>query len=292
MRSDQRTAKLHGHKVLGYLGVCVDDLVIAGKRSLNDTLIAAIKEMWKTSTPEHLGPDPECVPVLRFLGVSLERVDNVRSEDLSLPEGTILVNQMEYIVEVQRKFEPSLQLKSRTTPGNQESFATRTKSSPRQPTPEEHAEYLEALHALMQDDIVEIDAVETSPKLHYNSEQNVINLPEIVGCLNWIALRTRSEIIVWSTSSSSKFLITHDPDTCFTCVKHICQYLHHTLGCALRYVPIPPETKHKVWVMGDASFAPTGKKSQQVLIVYHGITSENNRRGNLVQWRSSRQDRS
>ena len=62
------------HKVLGYLGVYVDDLLIAGHRSkLNDKLIEAVKEIWKTSTPEHLGPDPDCVPVLRFLGMSLER---------------------------------------------------------------------------------------------------------------------------------------------------------------------------------------------------------------------------
>ena len=72
--------------------------------------------------------------------------------------------------------------------------------------------------------------------------------------------------------------------------KHICQYLHHTLGYAFRYVPIPPQTKHKLWVWEMASFAPTGEKSQQGLIVYHGITSNQKNGGNLVQWRSSRQD--
>ena len=142
----------------------------------------------------------------------------------------------------------------------------------------------------MQDEIVEIDALEKkNTKLHYNSEQNLINLPAIVGCLNWIALRTRPDI-AWATSRAAS-LITHDPDTCFIRVKHICQYLHHTLGYALRYVPIPPQSKHKLWVLGDASFAPTGEKSQQGLIVYHGITSNQKKGGNLVQWRSSsRQD--
>ena len=119
---------------------------------------------------------PPCDHSLRS---DLERVNTVRSQELSLPAGTILVNQMEYIVEVM-KFEPSLQLKSRTSPGNQENFATRTKSSPQLPTPEEQAEHLEALQALMQDEIVE------PPKLHYNSEQNVTNLPATVCCLNWI----------------------------------------------------------------------------------------------------------
>ena len=46
---------------LGYVGVYVDDLLIAGPRSLNDTLIKAVQGIWKTSAPEHLGPDPDCV---------------------------------------------------------------------------------------------------------------------------------------------------------------------------------------------------------------------------------------
>ena len=140
----------------------------------------------------------------------------------------------------------------------------------------------------MQDEIVEIDAAKKTPNVHYNSEHNVINLPAIVGCLNWIALRTRSDI-AWTTSKAAT-LITRDPDAYFMRVKHICQYLHHTLGYALRYVRIPPENKHKLWVMGDASFAPTGEKSEQGLIVYRGISSENRNGGNLAQWRSSRQD--
>ena len=101
-------------------------------------------------------------------------------------------------------------------------------------------------------------------------------------------MRTRPDI-AWATSRAAS-LITHDPDTCFIRVKHICQYLHYTLGYALRYVPIPPQSKHKLWALGDASFAPTGEKSQQGLIVYHGITSNQKKGGNLVQWRSSRQD--
>ena len=50
-------------------------------------------------------------------------------------------------------------------------------------------------------------------KPHYNSEQNLINLPAIVGCLNWIALRTRPDT-AWAISGAAS-LITHDPDTCF-----------------------------------------------------------------------------
>ena len=67
----------------------------AGPRSLNDTVIQAVQNAWKTSQPEHLGPDPDCVPVLRFLGMNLERVDAECSAELDLPVGSILLSQME-----------------------------------------------------------------------------------------------------------------------------------------------------------------------------------------------------
>ena len=88
-------------------------------------MIRAVQEVWKTSAPEHLGPDTDCVPVLRFLGMNLERVDAEKSEEVGLPVGTILLNKMEYIIEVPMKFEPSLQLQTRTTPGSPESFASK-----------------------------------------------------------------------------------------------------------------------------------------------------------------------
>ena len=124
LRSDEWTARLHQHKILGYVGAYVDDLLIAGPRSFNDSMIRAIQDVWKTSAPEHLGPDPDCVPILRFLGMNLERVDEEKSEELSLPVGSILLSHMEYVIEVLLKFEPSLQLKTRTTPGSQESFVS------------------------------------------------------------------------------------------------------------------------------------------------------------------------
>ena len=98
MRSDEWTARLHDRQILGYVGVYVDDLSIAGLRSLNDSIIRAVQEVWKTSAPEHLGPDTDCVPVLRLLGMNLERGDADKSEELGL-------------LEVLMKFEPSLQLR-------------------------------------------------------------------------------------------------------------------------------------------------------------------------------------
>ena len=249
-------------------------------------MIRAVQDVWKTSSLEHLGPDPDCVPILRFLGRNLERVNEEKSEELSLPVGSILLSQMEYVIEVLMKFEPSLQLKTRTTPGNQESFV---RTSTHTDDDQGIHEYMQSLQTLAADNLVEADKVKTtSPKLHYNSDQVAINLPAIVGCLNWIALRTRPDI-AWATSRAAS-LITHDPDLCFIRVKHIRQYLQHTLGYALRYVPVPPTSKRKLCVLGDASFAPTGEKSQQGIVVYHGITSNQRQGGNLLQWRSSRQD--
>ena len=148
------------------MGVYVDDLLIAGPPSLNDSLITAVQGVWKTSRPEHLGPDADCVPVQRFLGMNLERVNAGRSEELNLPVGSILLNQMQYMIEVLMMLEPSLQLKVRTTPRNQESFATKNATSP--PTDEEFAEYLQSLQVLVQDEIIEANKVKKeSTKLHY-----------------------------------------------------------------------------------------------------------------------------
>ena len=202
LRSDEWTVQLHDHHILGYVGVYVDDLLSAGPRSLIDSLIKAVQHVWKTSTPEHPGPDPDCVPVLRFLGVNLERVDADKSAELELPVGTILLNQMEYIIEVLMKFEPSLQLsvKARTTPGSQESFAS--KNATLLSTDEAIQEYLHSLQALVQDEIIEADKVKkTNPKLHYNSDQVPVNLPAIVGCLNWIASANQTRYCMGYQSS-------------------------------------------------------------------------------------------
>ena len=78
--------------------------------------------------------------------MNLERGKDRRGRELGLPVGTILVNQLEYIVEVLIKFAPSLQLRTRTTPGNR--FAIRTLQGTRTSTPAEQAAYLDALHEL------------------------------------------------------------------------------------------------------------------------------------------------
>ena len=125
-----------------------------------------------------------------------------RSEELGLSVGSVLLNQMAYIIEVLMKFEPSLQLTTRTTPGNQESFASTQAHHPS--TDQAVQEYIQSLQALAEDDIIEADKLKkTSPKLHYNSDQVPINLPAIAGCLKWIALRTRPDI-AWATSQKGQ----------------------------------------------------------------------------------------
>ena len=69
--------------------------------------------------------------------MSLERVSNDKRQELDLRVGTILVNQLEHIVEVLVKFEPGLQPRSRMTPGNKESFAMCGSPTSRSPTPKE-----------------------------------------------------------------------------------------------------------------------------------------------------------
>ena len=203
--------------------------------------------------------------------MNLERVDAERSDELGLPEGTILLNQMEYIIEVLMKFEPRLQVKTRTTPGNQESFAS-TKAT-HLSTDEAIQEYIQSLQALAHEDIIEADKVKTtSPELHYNSDQMPVNFPAIVGCLNWIALRTRPDIA--GDQSSSKSYHTWPGHLFDSCQAYM---LISTSYSELRVaICSSTQSKRKLWVLGDASFAPTGEKSQQGIVVYHGITSNLN----------------
>ena len=61
LRSDEWT-QLHKHRILGYMGVYVDDLLIAGHRSLNDTVIEAVQrcledESTRTSSPDSVHCD-------------------------------------------------------------------------------------------------------------------------------------------------------------------------------------------------------------------------------------------
>ena len=61
------------------------------------------------------------------------------------------------------KFEPSLQLKVRTTPGNQESFAS-TQANHFSTDAAIH-EYLQSLQALVQDEIIEADEIKSKAPL-------------------------------------------------------------------------------------------------------------------------------
>ena len=45
LRSDEWTAQVHKHRILGYMGVYVDNLFIAGHRTLNDEVIEAVQDV-------------------------------------------------------------------------------------------------------------------------------------------------------------------------------------------------------------------------------------------------------
>ena len=162
------------------------------------------------------------------------------------------------------------------SPGNQESFATRPTTS--NLTEAEHAEYLASLEALMQDEIVEIDAIEKKNiKLHYNSEQNLINLPAIVGCLNWIALRTRPDIAWGGGQQVEQQVLSLMIQTLGSFVSSIFVNIYIILWamhCDVFQYLLSLSITCEYWPLGDAASAPTGEKSQQGLIVYHGIHLE------------------
>ena len=84
--------------------------------------------------------------------MNLERVNEEKSEELGLPVGSVLLSQMEYVIEVLMKFKPSLQLKTRTTPGNQESFASG--QAHHVSTEQAFQEYVDSLQALADDDTI------------------------------------------------------------------------------------------------------------------------------------------
>ena len=85
-------------------------------------------------------------------------------------------------------------------------------------------------------------------------------------------------------TSRAASLITQHFEIAFTLVKHNCQNLHHAL-VPFRYIPLSPAAKQKLWVTGDASFAPTGEKNEQSWATYHGVSSEARVGENLIQWR-------
>ena len=80
-------------------------------------------------------------------------------------------------------------------------------------------------------------------------------------------------------------------DTSFIRVKQTSQYLHHTWGYACRYVLLAPNTKQKLWVMGDASFFCTDRGEEPArldCIPWHHLITQIGRQ--LGTMRSNRQD--
>ena len=63
--------RLHDHQAFGYIGASVDDLFMAGPKKLNDTVIHAIQQVWKTSTQAEMN---YCHVSARICSRSLDEV--------------------------------------------------------------------------------------------------------------------------------------------------------------------------------------------------------------------------
>eukprot|EP00971_Amphidinium_carterae_P116921 2315418-Amphidinium_carterae.1 len=57
----------------------------------------------------------------------------------------------------------------------------------------------------------------------------------------------------------------------------------------LRFQPLEDNSKLKLWVCADASFAPTGDASHEGMCLIHGGTSEDIYVGNLIHWKTNEQ---
>ena len=156
------------------------------------------------------------------------------------------------------KFEPSLQLKTRTTPGNRQTCDFYA-----------HWRRVRWVHEVTPSARARWDhwgwyrrKEEHKASLQFRAESYQLTSDCWMSKLDCVSHQTRHSM---GYKSSSMFDHT---------------WPRHMLHSSQAYLSI----------LGDASFAPTGEKSQPGLIAYHGITSHQRKGGNLVQWRSSRQD--
>eukprot|EP00971_Amphidinium_carterae_P221134 4390210-Amphidinium_carterae.1 len=137
-RSDEQVSRWTEAKPVGVVGLHVDD-TLAG------------------STKAICTEDPNTI---RFLGLTLDYVDKKHSSD-SLPEGSITINQLAYVVETLEKFETQFQLRMRTSAGDGDGFGKTAEPPPQAIKEFEHA------------------------------VKNGLNLAGVAGSLIWLALRSR-----------------------------------------------------------------------------------------------------
>eukprot|EP00971_Amphidinium_carterae_P147561 2924441-Amphidinium_carterae.1 len=101
------------------------------------------------------------------------------------------------------------------------------------------------------------------------------SVPTLLGTLMWVAGRSRPDIswAVSRVSMAASDILTPEEveDKARGQIKHILQYLRHSLDQVLVYVPIAKDSSSLLWASGDASLAPSGGKSHEGSVILHGI---------------------
>lgn len=84
---DMPTSMEEWGRVLGYMIVYVDDVLMVGKKEVTDVASSTIQKVWSTSNPEYAVPGGSS---MRFLGIEIQR----------LKDGTYYLHQGSYVREV------------------------------------------------------------------------------------------------------------------------------------------------------------------------------------------------
>ena len=162
--------------------------------------------------------------------------------DLDPEDGHLVVHQQVYIQDVLVKYAPLYQLRPKDTPRQPESFAG-------------------------------MRNLTKSP-----DQGESLFLVGVIGSLLSISLRTRPDI-TWAVPRVAS-LVASGPELCKVRLKHLLQYLHHTINFGLKYTSMDSFDGF-THVYTDASLCPTGEKSHQGVAITLGP--------NLISWASNRQ---
>ena len=120
------TKRVDPTKVLGLVGIYVDDYLATGPKELISSFFTHIRKTWKTSDPVYLAPGVD----FTFLGVTIEK----------LPHG-ILLHQNTYTELLLEEHQSSIPTRPRWTTGEAEHFQKEPPEVPDQTNPE-HYEWI------------------------------------------------------------------------------------------------------------------------------------------------------
>ena len=242
--------------IKGRIALFVDDLIQSGHKKSNMEFLQALEKHWKMATPEHLGPSDKH-DKLKFIGVMITRHPKTTEE---FQEGTYFLGQGAYVLEVLERFSSSMGYRSRTTPGEPDSFTKDQKESHKKQA-----------------------KLGGREEKFAGEESEEASISSILGALMWIAFRTRPDIC-WAVTritraSKSASTMEEVEDKARIQIKHILQYLSMTWNWCL--IMVPHSQVERLTIVTDASLAPGGGKSHEGVTVFHGP--------NLISWRSGKQ---